>query len=303
MDQIYLNNLNTPIEYIETIAVLCLLLSIEFNYCCHNSNKKSLNQNKIQNYSIDFSYINNKLYSVNNIKNMHKYLMEKIDNLMYWEIFCLKKLDYNLGKYSAFDYINLFFGLGIVFSKKNIDIINIYDSCVNLLEILINQYKICKYNQYIIAMSIIYIKFNNNIYFDKRIFKYIYGVDFSKQKYKSCINEIINIVNDLYNFGYYNISSSIHNENVNNMINIYFSNIKAIKKDITGDVFKNNYNNIIGNKIIENESLIKELFIQYISLLEKRKINNNYINISNNKSLFNSYCDSFLKFLLYNSEI
>ena len=202
MDQIYLNNLNTPIEYIETIAVLCLLLSIEFNYCCHNSNKKSLNQNKIQNYSIDFSYINNKLYSVNNIKNMHKYLMEKIDNLMYWEIFCLKKLDYNLGKYSAFDYINLFFGLGIVFSKKNIDIINIYDSCVNLLEILINQYKICKYNQYIIAMSIIYIKFNNNIYFDKRIFKYIYGVDFSKQKYKSCINEIINIVNDLYNFGY-----------------------------------------------------------------------------------------------------
>jgi hypothetical protein len=229
--------------------------------------------------------------------------MEKIDNLMYWEIFCLKKLDYNLGKYSAFDYINLFFGLGIVFSKKNIDIINIYDSCVNLLEILINQYKICKYNQYIIAMSIIYIKFNNNIYFDKRIFKYIYGVDFSKQKYKSCINEIINIVNDLYNFGYYNISSSIHNENVNNMINIYFSNIKAIKKDITGDVFKNNYNNIIGNKIIENESLIKELFIQYFSLLEKRKINNNYINISNNKSLFNSYCDSFLKFLLYNSEI
>jgi hypothetical protein len=202
MDQIYLNNLNTPIEYTETIAVLCLLLSIEFNYCCHNSNKKSLNQNKIQNYSIDFSYINNKLYSVNNIKNMHKYLMEKIDNLMYWEIFCLKKLDYNLGKYSAFDYINLFFGLGIVFSKKNIDIINIYDSCVNLLEILINQYKICKYNQYIIAMSIIYIKFNNNIYFDKRIFKYIYGVDFSKQKYKSCINEIINIVNDLYNFGY-----------------------------------------------------------------------------------------------------
>ena len=202
MDQIYLNNLNTPIEYTETIAVLCLLLSIEFNYCCHNSNKKSLNQNKIQNYSIDFSYINNKLYSLNNIKNMHKYLMEKIDNLMYWEIFCLKKLDYNLGKYSAFDYINLFFGLGIVFSKKNIDIINIYDSCVNLLEILINQYKICKYNQYIIAMSIIYIKFNNNIYFDKRIFKYIYGVDFSKQKYKSCINEIINIVNDLYNFGY-----------------------------------------------------------------------------------------------------
>ena len=88
-----------------------------------------------------------------------------------------------------------------------------------------------------------------------------------------------------------------------NMINIYFSNIKAIKKDITGDVFKNNYNNIIGNKIIENESLIKELFIQYFSLLEKRKINNNYINISNNKSLFNSYCDSFLKFLLYNSEI
>jgi hypothetical protein len=202
MDQIYLNNLNTPIEYTETIAVLCLLLSIEFNYCCHNSNKKSLNQNKIQNYSIDFSYINNKLYSVNNIKNMHKYLMEKIDILMYLEIFCLKKLDYNLGKYSAFDYINLFFGLGIVFSKKNIDIINIYDSCVNLLEILINQYKICKYNQYIIAMSIIYIKFNNNIYFDKRIFKYIYGVDFSKQKYKSCINEIINIVNDLYNFGY-----------------------------------------------------------------------------------------------------
>jgi hypothetical protein len=122
-------------------------------------------------------------------------------------MFCLKNLDFNLGEFTAFDYINLFFQLGIVFTKEKFEIYNYYNKCLNLLDIIINNEKICNYNQFVVALSIIYININNEKSFDQSIFKYIYKIDFSRKKYKFCVKEIFEIITEFYqlnNFFVYN---------------------------------------------------------------------------------------------------
>ena len=292
MDQIYLNNKDISIKNIEIIASICLLLAFEFNNCCYITIKNE--SNRKNNNSSNFSYINNSVFSVNNIKAMYQYLINEIKNIKYWQIFCLKNLDYNLGKYSSFDYLKLFFELGIVFTKENFDILSFHDFCFNLLDILINQYSFCKYNQYILTMSVIYLKFKNNIYFNDKIFKYIYGVDFSKQKYISCINEINQIINNLNN---YNIP-------LNNYLNIN-NNYNLIKINIF-DFFKNNYNYNINkdiiNKNILNNSLIREFFTQFAFFFVKMgKIN--YQDLFNNIQIYNLFYEIFLSFLFKSHEI
>lgn len=293
MDQIYLNKKGISIQNIEIIASICLLLAFEFNHCCCITYKnESIPKNKI---SINSSDLNNIFFYENNIKSMNQYLIKKIKNIRYWQILCMKSLDYNLGKYSAFDYLKLFFELGIVFTTENFDILSIHDFCFNLLDILINQYSICKYNQYIIAMSIIYLKFNNNIYFNDKIFKYIYGVDFSKQKYRVCINEIKPIINHLYNLNICNIP-------FNN-----YQNINIIEKINKMNIFeyfesKYNYNSNNINKNILNNSLIKKLFTQIIIFfVQIGKIN--YQDFFSNTQTNNLYYEIFLSFLFQNNEI
>lgn len=196
MDQIYLNNGDVSIENIEEISSTCVLLSIEFNDCYSNSNKIKIpiyyddpktNQNK-----------NNNIFYINNKKALYKYIRKEINSIMYWQAYCLKKLDYNLGKYTSFDYINLFSQLGIIFTKKEVDTINMLERCFNILDTIIGNQYFCKYSQYIVAMSAIYIIFKSNNYFNLKVFKYIYGVDFSKEKYKLCINAIYSLVTNLY---------------------------------------------------------------------------------------------------------
>ena len=269
-DQLYLNNNNISIENIEIIASICLLLSYEFNNCCNISNiNKNESEKTVNNFVVNNNFENN-----NNIKGLYQYIKNEINNLMYWETFCLKNLNYHLGKYSAFDYINLFFGLGIVFTKEPFDIVKKYEICLNIFDLIINQSFICKYNQYILGLSIIFILFNNNPFFDKSIFKYIYGVDFTKRKYKSCVNEINIMISNIYNI----------NNNVFWLINNYINNCT---NPLIFDIFEyfinnNNSNNSIISK--DNEflnSYIKELLINYIVLFEKCSLNNS-MHSSNN---------------------
>ena len=289
MDQIYLNHNDIPIENIDIIASICLLISFEYNNCCGYAKENELNRNNYNN-SLKNSNVNSMLYMINNIKGMSQYLIKEIKNIIYWQIFCLKKLNYNLGKYSAFDYLYLFFKLGIIFTKENIDILSIYNNCFNLLDILINNYNICKYNQYVLAMSIIYIIFNNNNYFNKKIFKYIYGVDFSKLKYMACIKEINDIINDIYHLQNFYIPL-INYRNINNIIN----NINYIQSN--DEYFKKNNKNIIFNN-----SLIKELFIQFINILENLN-KHNYIYLTNNIQILNLFIEYFYPFLVSNAQI
>lgn len=297
MDQIFLKNKDINFKNIEIIASICVLLSIEFNNYFYKSNKNELNSKSCK-FLENHLFINNTNFDVNNRKSLKQYIKNEVKNLMYWQTFCLKKLDYNIGKYSALDYLCLFFELGIVFTKGKIDIINNYNFCFNIMDIIINNYNICKYNQYVIALSVIYITFNDLNYFNKNVIKYIYGIDFSKKKYQICINEINNIIKDLYNINnnYFYFKNQFINNSINHYYNYYNNYYKDSKKINNNTVYKNNNNeNLIyksNNNNLNNSLPIRELLFKYFYLFEIQKANN-YINNIQINNCYNDYFSSF----------
>ena len=314
MNQIFLEK-EISIENIENIASLCVLLATEFNDCCmhtvaedyinkneydilyHFHSKKylgQLNQNKNQ--------INNDLIKEERIKHktnligLFNYIRKTIKNYKYWELICLKHLNYDLGKYSAYDYIILFFELGIIFSKEKIDICELLKTCINILDFIAIDKRSCDYNQYTLAMSIILVAVENNVFFDKSVFKYIYGVDLSKKKYINCSNMIKNILKSL--------SCNIDNSeklfydnhfttNQQLLINIYLEYLRNRSNITNNKIEKNknqNNNTFLNNLIIQNNNL--DLF-PYVINNNNIIINNNFINnnisINNNNFYYKNY--------------
>ena len=245
-------------------------LSEMIKYKAIGSMENSQNSHPLNNNS----YVNIKNVHINNLKSLYQYIKDETKNIMYWQTYCLEKLDYNLGKYSAYDYLNLFFDLGIVFTKEKINILNIFESCFNILELIITKSNICRFNQYVIAMSLIYIQFINTNYFDRNTFKYIYGVDFSKKKYKLCINELNILIKNTFN----------KQPCINKDVNYYF---KHHNNDEDNNDYKNNnfsdrnINIVNNNRIINsNNSIFRELSFQYTYIYEQIKLRN-YLNIYN----------------------
>lgn len=183
LDQIYINNPSISIDLIEKISSVCLLLSVQFNECCS------------QNSNID-------------IKTFIQFLLSKITNLNEIEILCLKNLDYNLEIYSSYDYLNLFFSHGLIFPNENkiieqnedSNIINLYLKCVNILDIIIEDYNCLGYTQYIIAVSIIGMVLTQSKLFSIETFKYVYGINLLKEKYRKCQNVLKSIYINNYFF-------------------------------------------------------------------------------------------------------
>lgn len=183
LDQIYINNPSISIDLIEKISSVCLLLSVQFNECCS------------QNSNID-------------IKTFIQFLLSKIKNLNEIEILCLKNLDYNLEIYSSYDYLNLFFSHGLIFPNENkiieqnedSNIINLYLKCVNILDIIIEDYNCLGYTQYIIAVSIIGMVLTQSKLFSIETFKYVYGINLLKEKYRKCQNVLKSIYINNYFF-------------------------------------------------------------------------------------------------------
>ena len=169
LDQIYLNNPSIPFDLIEKISSVCLLLSVQFNECCSKDSKIE-------------------------IVNFINLLSSKIENFHQIEILCLKNLDYNLGIYSSYDYINLFFSLGLIFPTQNLEIeknedtniFEMYFRCINILDIIIDDYRSLEFTQYNIAITIISMVIIQSKFFSFEIFKYVYGIDLFKEKYKKC---------------------------------------------------------------------------------------------------------------------
>jgi hypothetical protein len=161
-------------------------------------------------------------------------------------------------------------------------------------------------------MSIIKLAMGNDYFFDKKIFKYIYGVDLSKKKYINCSNFIKSILNISIN----NESSKLFFNNINNSLNFnqlnlpqiyYLRNILSqqnnnlffgIKKQqnvyIDSNICNNN-NNIQKEKIDHNNK--NEINICNYNNLECKKldfdqfktpiVNNNNIIIHNNININN----------------
>ena len=261
MDQIYLEN-DVLIDNIKTISTICIFLVIQFNECCKiYNNNDYFNKNEIIFHSF---FGNNKLnQNKPNINGFFQYIKNNVNNFSYWEVLCIKYLNYDLRKSSAYDYLLLFFRLGIFFCEEKIDVNNKFNICLQILDYIINDSKACNFSQYILAMSIIKVAFEFEKNFDKNIFKVIYGVDLYKKKYIDCSNMIKNI-----------LSLKIQNE-------INYNNYYYILNNIYQNNFIKNFPYI--TNIINNTEIffyLSQLQINKNKNEEEKKDNINYINTS-----------------------
>ena len=296
MNQIYLEN-NISTDDIESIASLCVLLVAEFNECClpsiydeymtkeesdilfHNHSKK-IKEDKIKHKS--------------NLHGLFHYIKKNVNNYKYWEVLCLKKLNYDLGKYSAYDYLILFFELGLFFWKANINILDKLKYCINILDFITNNKKSCDYSQYTLAMSIIKVALENNNYFDKDIYKYIYGVDLSKKKYINCSNMIKTNLILYYNYNLDKSKNLIYNYLINNQ-----SQLKDKCLNIS-EINRSNQINRIANNVRSNEDNYQDNNNKILNIINKIKIImlNSGIGLYNEKSFFEN-----LRYIINNNNI
>ena len=121
VNQIFLEN-DLPIDIIDNVASVCLLLVVEYNECCvHLGLKENLTEDEI-----DFLYLKNSgkegTRHKSNLRGLFSYIKKNVYNYNILEVLCLKYLNYDLGRYSAYDYLILFFELGIFFSEEKVDI-------------------------------------------------------------------------------------------------------------------------------------------------------------------------------------
>jgi hypothetical protein len=225
-----LNNYGLFNYGIETISSVCVLIAYEFNECC------TKNDGKI------------------NLKGFSSFY-KNFSNLIEVQTLILKKLNYNLGEYNCFDYINLFFSFGIIFNSNNnknntININKNYQECLFLLENFIEDCNYLKYSDYVIAVSIIKYVFINYEYYNEKIFNEIYNINNKNDIYKNCQFEINLLLNKFISMIYFN-------NNKNNFI------INYEGKSICNSNFNVFYYN---NNICFNQ---KNLFDCYFHQIEK----------------------------------
>ena len=299
MDHIYLKN-DVSIDDIETIASICVLLAIKFNEC-YKPYIKEDNLTKNENYVYFLSHVENNgkiSKNVTNIKGLFHYISKNVNNFKYWEILCLKYLNYDLRRYSAYDYLILFFQLGIFFCKETIDIMSKFKICLKILNSIINNSKSSYYSQYILAMSIIKVAFETEIFFNIKIFKEVYEVDLSKKKYKECSNYIkiiLNFENILDNYSQnYQYNTFLRNIYFFKYFNNYSNDEKSDENKNTKNKKINRkrvYNNNINNIIMFNSNIEEYIFSKLNSNNKNNRIiiNNNFINNNINVNNYNFY--------------
>ena len=231
------NNINNNLNYyglfnysIEVISSVCVLIAFEFNECC------TKNDGKI------------------NIKGFSSFY-KNFSNLIEVQTLILKKLNYNLGEFNCFDYINLFFSYGIIFNNINnknntININKNYQECLFLLENFIEDCNYLKYSDYEIAVSIIKYVFRNYEYFNEKIFDEIYNINNKNDIYNKCQFEINLLLSKFISMIYFN-------NNKNNFIINYEG--KSICNSNFNVFYYNNY-------ICFNQ---KNLFNCYFHQIEK----------------------------------
>ena len=348
MNQIFLENTNVPLDYIDIIASLCVLLVTDYNECCipsifeeyltkdekdilfgyNNDSNDNYEVNSNNNGLIPFKEREGKIKHKSNSEGLFRYIKKNVNNFKYWEIMCLKYLNYDLGKYTAYDYLILFFQLGLFFCEENIDIINKLKYCVQILDYIILNKSSCDFSQYTFAMSIIKIVLEKDNFFDKKVFKYIYGVDLSKKKYIHCSNLIKNILNfavkidsikslnyminfnkinnsNNYNHIYFNnyVNKSLPNIYINNSNILVNKNIKSNKKDKNKEKEKIETNFFIYNNTNKNSNFkgLKQNLINNNNnniIINNNNIINNNININNKNFTFQNFLNK-----KYNSNV
>ena len=313
INQIFLEN-NFGIENINDIASICVLLVVLFNDRClplvaEEVISKDENDILYHYHNFQEKDINNELLSKEqmkhktNINGLFHYVRKNVNNYKYLEVLCLKHLNYDLEKYSAYDYLILFFDLGIFFCKENINIniLELLKYCIHILDFITDDKRSCDYSQYTLAMSILKVALENNVFFDKDVFKYIYGVDLSKKKYINCskfVKNILNLYNNnintkniLYNNQFIINQELFINKYLENLIKNIPNNGKAnntLNKNENKNKSKKGKNNLMNNNIISTNQSNLNIYPFIInnsnsnSIIINNNFINNNININNN---------------------
>ena len=308
MNKIFLEN-EISINDIDNISPICILLVVKYSQCCrHFVTEEYLTKDEM-----DILYYHSVIkngrsaQNITNLKGLFNYIKIKVKDYKYWEVLCLKYLNYDLGRYSAYDYLILFFKLGIIFCKDEVLMIDKLKMCLNILDMIIYDKKFYKFSQYTFAMSIIKLIFENEKYFDKATFKHIYGVDLSKDKYIKCSNLINSIINKSI---YSNIVNNIVFLNILNNQEMYSNKYKNLIKENyfynqTSNKNKNEEEKIDQKGSCNNKGIIYKYnnffdFGQFNPIINNKNIiiNNNYINVNNffdvkynfdNNCIYNNY--------------
>ena len=238
--------------------------------------------------SVKFKEIDISGPSLNIFCDLQKGINLSCDKIAYYEVYCLKNINYNLFSYSAYDWIYQLISNGIIFNNEInqnnekilikghrhsiINIINKY--IIKLFLNLTSKNLFFKYAPMYTAFSLIQIareKFLGKNMIKKNLFLKLinlYGI--KPDDYKKCYLEIkdeINSENDMNLSMGKKLNINIRNDNYTN------ENLKTIEKSETNNIYWISRNNIYDpdkikiNNVLEN---VKRNLLTYDDNSEKR---------------------------------
>jgi hypothetical protein len=240
-----------------------------------------------------------------------------IKKIAYYEVLCLKSINYNIFSYSAYDWLIQLIGVGIVFdceidSENQYIVINGHRHTIlntinkYALKILLNLTKnkiFMKYSPMYISFSLLQI--SREKFLDPNLMKVdlynklinLYGINMDE--YKKCYDEIKIIMeknifeNDEQKIGKNNYQNGRNNKSLKSKIikhfsveNKFISEIHKLKKSFGIKINKSSKNLEINNFQDENNYKQNEI----IDNVNKNKINNKYdeVKILNEENIQNN---------------
>jgi len=262
MDYILFNNTYNNPKQIDLISLCCFILACKYI-------ELDKNIPKINKFIEIYNTINNQNY--------------KFNDIIEYEVICLKLLHYNLCYYTLYDFVNYYFSNGILLINKNN---NIKEEEKNLLKYTEEIYNKCR-------LFIDYL-----IIYEGELLKNFYSYLIAKFSIKIIIESYLNEkLSDVFFYEIYgkdNIKLGDNYDIYNKLKSLYNEKILKKKKKLTinNKINYNNTNNIVINKnhlTIGEESLNHckiENILKKDTQNSKNKNNNNNNNNNNNGKNF-----------------
>jgi len=210
----YLQKLSMKMKYSDSTFYRALYYLDNTMKTIVDINSKQILYFTIAFFIISGKYNENDIFEpdLNDFIQFHEKYILQIDEMIKYEIICLKLIDYNLINYSSYDWLMVLLSNGFIFeeeiSNKPSNIINnIYNYIKKCLALITAKPFFFQYNPFKIAFSLIqigrekYIGDDDGKYF--KFIKDLYKVKFSD--YENCYKEI---KNEIFNSNNKKISSN-----------------------------------------------------------------------------------------------
>ena len=243
---IYIHKLCTKLKYNDSTFYLTLYLIDTYlsRIFSEEITEKELFLIILGFFLISSKYIEDDIFEpeLQTFCNIEKNIALSVEEIRASEVQCLTLINYNLFLYSAFDWLNILLGNGVLFETEIKDINelgNIYIYTQKLLTLITSKIYFCKYSSIQIAFSIIHLSrekyLKNNSEISELLLKLLfslYGVDFSD--YEECYNTIKLDLSE---------NNNNEDEDGKNHLNSNTSSKCSIKKNLKSIEIKLNKNN------------------------------------------------------------